>query len=49
MVLARVDAVLSAAGEADEETPDMSRDRGALMLKVRAYERRYGGFYGTGF
>lgn len=49
VVIARVDAVLSAAGGEDEETADASRDRAVLMMKVRAYERGHGGFYGTGF
>lgn len=36
------------AAEALKEQ-EFVRDRHALMVKVRGYERRYGGYYGTGF
>lgn len=46
VVLARVHAVLAKLEAEDTEVADMRME---LVLKVRAYERRYGGFYGTGF
>lgn len=46
VVLARIDAVLAKLEQEDTEVADMRRE---LLSKVRAYERRYGGFYGTGF
>lgn len=33
----------------EEEEQRIRRDYRALTLKVRAYERRFGGYYGTGF